>query len=80
MREKPRRLRRTVANRVLIIRYTVTQPDEVFQLWLVELAGEDDFDAALAEVARLHNGLEFWLKVFAEPLVAADFNSIAVDN
>ena len=41
----------------------VAEADEVGEVLLAELAGEDDFDAAFAEVARFHDGFVFGFKI-----------------
>lgn len=51
----------------------IAEANEVAELLLGKLAGVDNFDAAFAKVARLHNGLVFGLESVAEFAVATDF-------
>ena len=56
----------------------IAQANKIFEFFFVELAGEDDFNAATAKVTRFHNRFILLFEEFGEFAVGADFDGILV--
>ena len=56
----------------------IAEADEVDEVLLAELAGEDDFDTAFAEIAGLHDRFVFVFKIVSETRIGANFQSITM--
>ena len=56
----------------------IAEADEVDEVLLAELAGEDDFDTAFAKIAGFHDGFVFVFKIVSQTRIGANFQSITV--